>query len=1085
MSEAIDNRFEQYLEAVSDEYKDWWKPYAFMDEIDNLTWFEFELNSKTQDKSKNKTKQPEEKPTEKTQPILEAIREYRHEKKILIVGSSGAGKSTLLARVFWQTSQQARQDKTAPIPVLVELKAYQMTGDRSGIRGLILSSLESYDPALDDEDLKILLKEKRLLLLIDGLNELPQASAKTDLKNFCRQIPLVATARHAEDGWDIDRKLELQPPSAKQVERFFHERLPNSDRAQLETLGNRVKDFGQTPLMIWMLYSIFRTNREIPETRGEAYRTFTSIYTERAKEGIDLTESRFILSKLAFEMMQSQNKDDRTDFRLDISEVDAEHLLGSEATLKHLMNHHLLSWQGKPGNRKIRFCHQSLQEYYAAAYLVLEIQKYPEILEKMPDYKYAFFQQAYLNDVDWTESVALMVGLIGKAQAKQVVRLALEVDGMLGARLAGEVKREWQEQTVGIVSGLDVPLWLKVELWGKTRSDFAVEGLVRAIEDEKSWVRRNAATMLGNLDEKAVLPALLKALDDRDSWVRRSAIEALGNRDEKAVLPALLKALDDRDSWVRRSAVEALGNRDEKAVLPALLKALDDEDFNVRRRAVEELGKLGSEATIPGLLKALEDENFMVRRSTVKALETLSREIAIPGLRKALQDENPWVRRDAVEALGNLETKAAISDLLKVLEDEHPYVRGSAIKALGKLGRKVAIPGLLLSENEDFWVHLSEAEKIAIDTVDFQEVTPDLLQALEERDSDVRRKAAEALGKLDCKSAIPGLLQTLKDKDFDVRWSAAMALGKLGTEAVSGLLKALDEEDSDVRRTVAAALGKLGIEAGIPGLLKALEDENTAVRRSAVKALETLGSEAGIPGLLKALEDKDTFVRGSGLEGLASVKNDRAAYILPKLRKLIPKYSGKDAFRALTAIQYNCKFYDYDIFHSPPIPKLKEVNHPNKVLARIDETTQQIDERTRQMADRPKNDFAGATFRGPVNFGDNPTGNFIGTQNNYNFPDPKQADATQTVADLLQDIRSRYPQATDAEILDIIDRRLADMQQTNPPKWQKWVDLLSIVFVSGVEAVKMVAPPLGIPIEVCKRLYEIYDRNRQQLPESK
>jgi hypothetical protein len=58
-------------------------------------------------------------------------------------------------------------------------------------------------------------------------------------------------------------------------------------------------------------------------------------------------------------------------------------------------------------------------------------------------------------------------------------------------------------------------------------------------------------------------------------------------------------------------------------------------------------------------------------------------------------------------------------------------------------------------------------------------------------------------------------------------------------------------------------------------------------------------------------------------------------------------------------------------------------------------------------------------------------------------------------------------------------------QQNNPQKWQKWVDILSIVFVGGVEAVKMVAPVLGMPIEIGKRLYEIYARNRQQLPEAK
>ncbi|NJK76214.1 MAG: hypothetical protein HC786_06705 [Richelia sp. CSU_2_1] len=125
------------------------------------------------------------------------------------------------------------------------------------------------------------------------------------------------------------------------------------------------------------------------------------------------------------------------------------------------------------------------------------------------------------------------------------------------------------------------------------------------------------------------------------------------------------------------------------------------------------------------------------------------------------------------------------------------------------------------------------------------------------------------------------------------------------------------------------------------------------------------------------------------------------------------------------------------------------------------------------------------TDNSAINLGGTVEGGQNVTQNNYNFPEPKQAEATQTVSDLLQDIRRRYPQATDAEILEIVDRGLADMQQNNPEKWRKWVDILSVVFAGGVEAIKIIAPALGIPIEIGKRLYEIYDRNRQQLPKGK
>lgn len=61
-----------------------------------------------------------------------------------------------------------------------------------------------------------------------------------------------------------------------------------------------------------------------------------------------------------------------------------------------------------------------------------------------------------------------------------VVKLALDVDLSLGARLAGEVNSGFQEKTVSLLNsqkppdGQELPGWLKIELLGKTRSRFAV-----------------------------------------------------------------------------------------------------------------------------------------------------------------------------------------------------------------------------------------------------------------------------------------------------------------------------------------------------------------------------------------------------------------------------------------------------------------------------------------------------------------------------------------------------------------------------------------------------------------------------------
>ncbi len=58
-----------------------------------------------------------------------------------------------------------------------------------------------------------------------------------------------------------------------------------------------------------------------------------------------------------------------------------------------------------------------------------------------------------------------------------------------------------------------------------------------------------------------------------------------------------------------------------------------------------------------------------------------------------------------------------------------------------------------------------------------------------------------------------------------------------------------------------------------------------------------------------------------GMVSITGMVSDLAAHILPNLLDLIPTCSGEDAFRALTAIQANCQFYNYTLFRSDPVPE--------------------------------------------------------------------------------------------------------------------------------------------------------------------
>jgi HEAT repeat protein len=906
----------------------------------------------------NRQERPErpEKPERFT--VLDGLRKYATN-HVLLKGRPGSGKSTALARLLLEESvgaqslrlNQQNQAKIIQIPILIELRLYE-----TSILDLILQFLKRHKLIIDSNTLESWLLENqnfRPLLLFDGINELPSEAARQNLKNFRQQyaeISMIFTTRDLGSGdLDIEKKLEMLPLTEPQMQDFVKAYLPEKGEEMLKQLGNRLKEFGQTPLLLWMLCSVFDNNQnKIPANLGLVFQIFTEIYDKKLKADVSTYQEsrdwwRELLQVLAWKMTQGESK---TEIQVAISRTEAEEELSkfiknkgfpeyySKQWLKDLLKYHLIHLEG---NDKIAFRHQLIQEYYTAE----------ELKKKLPHLRDEQLQWDYLNYLKWTEPMALLLGLLdNETQAKRVVKLGLEIDLKLGARLAGEVNFKFQKQTVGLVLGLDVPKRFKVELLGLTKSNEVVNELLKALEDSDKDVRRNAAETLANIGTETAIAGLLKALEDSDNYVRRKAAEALGNIGTETAIAGLLKALEDSDDDVRWKAAEALGNIGSETAILGLLKALahSDEDVRgnaafafgnigsetaiagllkalehssegVRGKAVEALGNIGSETAIPGLLKALEDSDDDVRRYAASALGNIGSETAIPGLLKALEDSNKDVRRYAASALGNIGSETAIPGLLKALEDSDEYVRMYAASALGNIGSETAIAGLLKALEDSYsYVRWNAAE--ALGNIGSETAIPGLLKALEDSDRFVRRNAAEALAKIGSETAIAELLKALEHSDDDDRWNAAEALGKIGSEtAIAELLKALEHSDEDVRGNAALALGNIGSEAAIPELLKPLEHPNEYVRGKAAEALGNIGSETAIPGLLKALKDSYFSVRWKAAEALGNIGSEAAMTQLinrlknPDFVTLNDGDTFSKSIKALDAIQNKLKYY--------------------------------------------------------------------------------------------------------------------------------------------------------------------------------
>jgi HEAT repeat protein len=866
--------------------------------------------------------EPEQREKTEQLDVLDGLRKYAPE-HVLLVGKPGSGKSTSLEWLLWNEAHNALANPVATIPVLVRLRRCTST-----IEGLIQDFLSRHQLTLSLATIETLLQQGKLLLLLDGLNELPDAF-RTEIANFRgryrKTTPMVVSTRDLSVGGtlEIAKTLKMLPLTERQMQEFVRGYLGEAGNQLFKKLkGDRLGKFAETPLLLWMLCRVFAQNGNVPANLGLAFREFTQLYDQDLQQDAP-SEAREqwpkLLRHLAFALMHDR---ELVDFRLSMPKEEAVDVLTTclqqegrtnprekaELWLNDLLKYHLIQLVMQANlEEHIEFRHQLIQEYYAAEYL----------LRLLPDLSDEQLKRDYLNYLKWTEPIALMLALVDdEAQALRLVKLAMdEVDLMLGARLAGEVKLALQAITVSQIDALAVPPRLKAQCWATSHAEAAIPGLLQALKHPDFSVRESAVEALGQLGSEATIPGLLQALGDPDSNFRWRAAAALGQLGSEAAIPGLLQALDDQDFDVRWSAVETLGQLGSEAAIPGLLQALDDQDFDVRWSAVETLGQLGSKAAIPGLLQALDDPDFVVRGRAAAALRQLGSEAAIPGLLQALEHSNSNVCRRALLIFG-------MNSILKFRKNPTlglcfiPHLSNacrSVAAALEQLGSEAAIPGLLQAlEHSNSDVCRRALLIFGMNSILKFRKNPTLGLCFISHLSNACRSVAAALEQLGSEAAILGLLQALKHPDFSVRESVAAASEQLGSDtksclvtldssgrmlvapsgvpfgirgyvirisyeaAIPGLLQALEHPNSPVRWRAAAALGQLGSEAAIPGLLQALEDPDSSVRERAAAALEQLGSEAAILGLLQALEDPDFSVRERAAAALGQLGSEAA-----------------------------------------------------------------------------------------------------------------------------------------------------------------------------------------------------------------
>jgi Leucine-rich repeat (LRR) protein len=370
----------------------------------------------------------------------------------LLRGEVGSGKTTLLQ---WLAVSSARgsfsgslSEWNDTIPFFIELRRYadsELPQPEAFVRYMAGSIAGEMPSGWVHRQLK----SGRALVLIDGVDEVPQADRRkallwlTDLVENFPQVRYVVTSRPpaVKEGWlenQFFMESYLQPMTLADIDGFvdhWHEAAGENltgeeARAELRELSTRLKatirdnppvrNLARSPLLCAMLCALHRDRKaKLPRERLELYRIALETLLERRDperdirlpEGLNLgyAEKELLLQDFAFWLLVNGKSDTEESALIERIERRLNSMPRTEAPADVVFQYLLLrsGLLRVPVEGRVDFVHRTFQEYLAAKELVEQ------------DDIGLLLKQARSDQ--WSEVIVLAAGLGNQRQRETLV----------------------------------------------------------------------------------------------------------------------------------------------------------------------------------------------------------------------------------------------------------------------------------------------------------------------------------------------------------------------------------------------------------------------------------------------------------------------------------------------------------------------------------------------------------------------------------------------------------------------------------------------------------------------------------------
>ncbi|MCC5662028.1 NACHT domain-containing NTPase [Nostoc sp. XA010] len=366
--------------------------------------------------------------------------------KLMVLGKPGSGKTTFLKHIAMQCNQgKLLSDR---IPIFIRLRNFAEDARETGKYSLLnYISQELTDCAASDLEIQTLLIDGKILVLLDGLDEIPEDDNQTIIskiaifaeKYYKNQFIITCRIGSQQYRFEEFSDVEIADFDSSKIEAFVQNWFINVSNNSLEKgqaltcqfmqklqlLENKqIRELVVTPLLLNLICCVFQDRSDFPVRKVELYKQGLDILLNRWDKvrnikrneihlRLSLPQKFGLLSQIAaitfkqghYFFTQSNVQQYITDYlcNLPIDQTEPEVLqLKSEVVLKLLETHGLLIEQARG---IYSFSHIVFQEYLTAKNIVTSAN--PQILEKK-----LIELVSHLTEPRWRKIFLLTAGML-------------------------------------------------------------------------------------------------------------------------------------------------------------------------------------------------------------------------------------------------------------------------------------------------------------------------------------------------------------------------------------------------------------------------------------------------------------------------------------------------------------------------------------------------------------------------------------------------------------------------------------------------------------------------------------------------